>query len=206
MAHIDERTFLATAGDEIIVRTAAPDDAARLRAFLWAAAATTDQICTEPDEFPAEDAQERALLQTTWNQPDDIALMALVGGRIVGGRIVGGRIVGSLSFATPKRRRLNHAGFLGMLVAAPWRGKGIGTALLTMLIDWAKAHPTLEKLCLTVLVDNAAAIRLYEKLGFLGEGLRRGQVKHAENRYADELAMGLWVKAHSATSIRNNLP
>lgn len=52
-------------------------------------------------------------------------------------------------------------------------GKGIGTAFMTELIDIADNWLGLKRLELTVYVDNAPAIRLYEKFGFVSEGIRR---------------------------------
>ena len=46
---------------------------------------------------------------------------------------------------------------------------GIGTALLTHLLDVAKERG-LKKVHLTVRADNQRAIGLYKKFGFKGEG------------------------------------
>ncbi|MCL2420026.1 MAG: GNAT family N-acetyltransferase [Conexibacteraceae bacterium] len=53
---------------------------------------------------------------------------------------------------------------LAIAVAAPWRGRGVGTALLDGLIDRA-AETGLPALSLSVEFDNPA-LRLYERLGF----------------------------------------
>jgi ribosomal-protein-alanine N-acetyltransferase len=53
------------------------------------------------------------------------------------------------------------------------QGQGIGTQLLTLLIDEA-ARRGCRRLDLEVRADNATAIRLYERHGFTPIGLRRG--------------------------------
>ena len=55
---------------------------------------------------------------------------------------------------------------MDIIVTEKHRGKGFGTALMNSAKDWAK-----EQNCnfvnLDVLVNNSAAIRLYNKLGFI---------------------------------------
>jgi len=56
-------------------------------------------------------------------------------------------------------------------------GRGIGTAQLQSLIDWARGDPVVEKLCLFVHAANQTVIGLYKKMGFLEEGRRVRQVQ-----------------------------
>jgi putative acetyltransferase len=51
--------------------------------------------------------------------------------------------------------------------------RGIGSRLLAALTDAADNWLNLSRLELAVYVDNAAAVRLYEKFGFAVEGTRR---------------------------------
>ena len=51
--------------------------------------------------------------------------------------------------------------------------KVIGTALLKELVDLAENWVGVTRIELTVYTDNAAAIALYEKLGFVIEGTSR---------------------------------
>ena len=60
-------------------------------------------------------------------------------------------------------------GEIGMMVAADWRGRGVGTALVAAAVEWARAHG-LHKLALSVFPHNDAAIALYRKFGFVAEG------------------------------------
>ena len=85
----------------------------------------------------------------------------------------GDRVVGWCD-ATPKTHEtLRHCGMLGMGVAAPHRGMGIGTALLQTTVDAALARG-LTRIELIVRADNEAAIALYRRHDFELEGrLRR---------------------------------
>jgi GNAT superfamily N-acetyltransferase len=55
---------------------------------------------------------------------------------------------------------------LGIAVADSLQGQGIGTALLTRIVDWAREH-SLPAIYLMVVQDNDRAIRLYERYGFV---------------------------------------
>ncbi len=81
-------------------------------------------------------------------------------------------------------------GELGMMVAAPWRGKGVGGALLAVAIDWARGAE-LHKLMLEVFPHNEAAIALYRKLGFEQEGYLRRHVRRQNGELWDAILMGL---------------
>jgi RimJ/RimL family protein N-acetyltransferase len=81
-------------------------------------------------------------------------------------------------------------GELGMGVARQWRGRGVGTALLTEVIDWARAQG-LHKLILGVFAHNTAGIALYRKLGFVEEGRRVKQYRRTSGELWDSIEMGL---------------
>jgi putative acetyltransferase len=80
-------------------------------------------------------------------------------------------VVGNLGLHTfPNRPRRRHVGQLGMSVRDDWQGKGAGSALMKAAVDLADNWLNLNRLELEVYVDNAPAIRLYQKFGFGIEG------------------------------------
>ncbi len=79
---------------------------------------------------------------------------------------------------------------LGMMVAAPWRGKGVGTKLLEACIDYARTSGA-HKICLEVWPHNEAALALYEKHGFVREGYLRKQWRRRNGELWDSVVMGL---------------
>jgi ribosomal protein S18 acetylase RimI-like enzyme len=58
-----------------------------------------------------------------------------------------------------------HVGLFDITVAAPLRGQGIGTRLMTDLLRWGKERGA-HTAYLQVVKTNEAALRLYGKLGF----------------------------------------
>jgi ribosomal protein S18 acetylase RimI-like enzyme len=71
-----------------------------------------------------------------------------------------GTIVGTLRLYP---RETDHT--LGMLIAAGYRGQGLGTRLVADAVAWARARGS-AKIVLGVFPHNVAAQRLYESAGF----------------------------------------
>ena len=66
---------------------------------------------------------------------------------------------------------LGEADISNVAVDAAFRGQGVAFAMLSELIRRGEAVG-IEAFTLEVRVSNAAAIRVYEKLGFVSEGIR----------------------------------
>jgi ribosomal protein S18 acetylase RimI-like enzyme len=103
--------------------------------------------------------------------------------------LLDGRVVGWCDILPLERPTLAHGGTLGIGVARDFRGRGIGTALLQETLERAKAAG-LTRIELTVREDNLRAIALYEKLGFVREGLKRNAVR-LDGEYGNLVSMGL---------------
>jgi putative acetyltransferase len=101
------------------------------------------------------------------------------------------QIVGRLSIARDQHPASRHVADLGLMVAMSHRRRGIGTGLLEAALDWAR-HSEVRKLELHVFPHNEAAIRLYEKFGFVQEGYRRGHYRRG-NEYVDAILMAYFV-------------
>jgi RimJ/RimL family protein N-acetyltransferase len=155
------------AADAIEVRPAEDADRRSLALLFAAVAEERDGIASEP---PIEVDQRAA------NWLLDGTLVALSEGALVGELHVDASRFGF--------------GEIGMLVAADWRGRGVGTALLAAAIEWARTRG-LHKLSLSVFPHNDGAIALYRKFGFVEEGRRRNHIRRASGELWDVIEMGL---------------
>ncbi len=81
-------------------------------------------------------------------------------------------VIGMASLSRFEGRR-SHAGAIGMGVHDDYVGQGLGTRLLSSLLDVADDWWALRRVELTVNADNARAIDLYKRMGFEQEGLLR---------------------------------
>ncbi len=104
---------------------------------------------------------------------------------------VGDRVIGHLGVSREEGPATAHVASLGMSVAADWRARGVGSALLAEAFRWAR-WSGVEKLALSVYPDNEAALALYEKFGFAVEGRLSGHSKKSSG-YEDEIVMGRWL-------------
>ena len=84
-----------------------------------------------------------------------------------------GHVVGSTGLHPQAQLRRRHCAMLGISVAQPAQGQGVGTALLQALCDYADNWAQLLRLELTVFHDNERAIALYRRCGFVHEGTHR---------------------------------
>jgi len=107
-----------------------------------------------------------------------------------------GELVGNLGlFMDVMSHRRRHIARLGMAVADPWQGKGIGTQLLGAAVDLAESWLNVLRLELEVYTDNHAAIGMYKKNGFSIEGTKK----------ADAFRNGEFVDTHIMARIKPSL-
>lgn len=99
----------------------------------------------------------------------------------------GDRPVGSVYFRDidPQNNRAEYGIFIGEEDAA---GKGYGTLAAKGAVGYAGNTMRLHKLMLRVFADNAAAVRSYEKAGFVKEALLKDEIK-GEEGYRDLILM-----------------
>jgi len=158
------------ATDAIRVRPAGDGDRGALAVLFAAVAEERDGIATEPPV----DVEK---LAANWDL--DGTFVAVFEGEIVGELRVESSWYG--------------VGEIGMMVAAGWRGRGVGTALMVAAIDWARAQG-LHKLALSVFPHNDAAMALYRKFGFVEEGRRASHMRRANGELWDLIDMGLLLE------------
>ena len=70
----------------------------------------------------------------------------------------------------------NRVGELAIMIGSPYRGRGYGQEAMELLCDFCFQEMNLHKLKVSVLAFNAAAIRCYERCGFVREGLLKEEI------------------------------
>jgi RimJ/RimL family protein N-acetyltransferase len=163
------------------IRRARPGDAAALVALA-------DEIGAEPEGWlVAENSwrsvgEERRYLRTVTRYPHAAVFVAESDGRVVA----------RLSLARDPHPASSHVADLGLMVAASHRRQGIGRALLDTAFEWARASGV-RKLELHVFPHNTPALALYESLGFVREGVRKGHYQRG-GRELDAILMARRVE------------
>lgn len=79
-------------------------------------------------------------------------------------------VVGHLSIQVTQRPRRSHVADFGICVDARWHNRGIASALIRTMIDMCDNWLRVDRIELTVFVDNEPAVAVYKKYGFEIEG------------------------------------
>lgn len=85
----------------------------------------------------------------------------------------------------------NHVMTFGVMTVEKARGKGIAQALILHLIDFVKSDGV-KKLSIEALSTNPAALKLYEKLGFVQEGCQKAEF-YLDGKYVDNLIYAYFI-------------
>jgi ribosomal protein S18 acetylase RimI-like enzyme len=101
------------------------------------------------------------------------------------------RVVGWCDISPMEREGFTHRSTLGMGVHADFRRRGIGARLINEAISRAKEN-RLERVELEVFASNAPAIKLYEKAGFVVEGVKK-KARKLDGAYDDMVQMALFI-------------
>jgi GNAT superfamily N-acetyltransferase len=140
--------------------------------IMWLGAGDEDRyrevrlraLADAPQAFASTFERENGFSRDVWTSrltsDSAVYLLAVDDGRAVG--TASGRI----------EEQPGTAQLLGMWVAPEARGRGVGQALIEMIVDWARGRG-MERLGLWVTEANDPARALYEKSGFLPTGQRQ---------------------------------
>ena len=94
---------------------------------------------------------------------------------------------------------VNRSGQLHIMIGAKEnRGKGAGTFAVREMVRHGFNNLNLRRIVLGVLASNAHALAVYEKVGFVREGVKR-QAVYKNGTYVDLIMMGL-LRNESASS------
>lgn len=167
------------------IRVAVPEDAEVVLAHLHALYAHPDplMIPKQPDEVKIGLEDQRKMLASFATSPNSLFLIALEGERVVA----------NLDLKGHRYRAVAHVAELGIAIQADWRGRGLGGRLVGEAMAWAEANPIIRRIELKVYTDNAPAIALYQRFGFVTEGRRKGLVLY-QGRYCDDLIMARYFE------------
>jgi GNAT superfamily N-acetyltransferase len=160
----------------IEIRRIEPDEWKLLREVRLAA------LADAPSAFGSTYAREAGFAEDVWR--DRIAnagfFLAFDGAEPVG------LAAGRRDFAAPPTQRE----LVSMWVSRTARGRRIAGMLVEAVAAWARADGAGE-LSLWVVIDNGAARRAYERLGFVANGIRQPVVPDEPDRVEEQMLLTL---------------
>ncbi|MGJ9383087.1 N-acetyltransferase family protein [Salipaludibacillus sp. CF4.18] len=101
-------------------------------------------------------------------------------------------LVGYLIAIGGNARRKRYSAYIVIGILKAYRGQGIGTKLFNELEQWAASN-NIRRLELTVVTKNEGGLRLYKKVGFEMEGIKRNSL-FIDGDFVDEYYMSKLLK------------
>ena len=145
------RQFFTKDGDPFLLRPASPTDAKITQTNVQKVCA--EQIYLYTDTFVITTEWKQVLAKSIDEKNGQ--LLALVE--------VNEEVIGHLRVFPPwYGQKGRHVGEIGLLIIKPWRERGIGTAMVSYALEWAKIA-NFQKLIASVFSTNHRALNLFLK-------------------------------------------
>jgi L-amino acid N-acyltransferase YncA len=148
-----------------VIREARDDDWPR----IWP---IVHDVVTERRTFPYDPAMTEPEARRSWLLDPPARVVVAVDGE---------KVTGTANMYANRPGPGSHVASGSLMVAREARGTGVGRALATDLVDWARGSGFAAIQFNAVVEVNTAAIRLYESLGFVTLGTAPGAFRHPDH-------------------------
>jgi len=165
-------------GHELLFRSPREEDGETLLTYLKTVNGETPFLARDPEDVTMTPEQEQSFIRRTAESPTDMMVMVFCDGEHAGN----GSLMG---MGLPRCR---HRAELAVALYQRFGGMGIGTKTMELLLELARRQGW-EQLELEVVSDNAPALALYHKMGFIPCGTISCGMKYKNGTYADMVRM-----------------
>ena len=181
---IEERRVTTKKGMELKLRTPLPEDVKEILSFRREVAGETIYLTRYPYEIENSEEKEREIIGN-YLRAEHLGMMAIFDKE----KIVGLTSVSPVGLNFKTRHRASAE----LVVRKEYWNLGLGSYLLDMAVEMSE-NCGYERLELSVFADNARALRLYKKKGFVDCGQVPQAFKMMDGSYHDEilLSKNLW--------------
>jgi putative hydrolase of the HAD superfamily len=183
--------FTAIRTERLIIDRLLADDAAALVVYKSDPTVALHQGWTLPFDRPAAERLIAATFGDAWERGGQLAL------RLRRGELIGD-LIGDLMVSPVQG--VPHAVELGITVARPSQGQGLALEAVRGVVDALFQQGHVHRIIAYVAVANERSQRLFERAGFLREGLLRDSYRARDGSLIDEVLFGL--TRPSATAAR----
>ncbi len=176
------KTVTLKDGNTILFRKAEKSDAKDILAYLKKIGGETDYLSFGFEGVGIDVQKEEEVISRFSAATSSIMLVGILDGVIVTDGTLSGM----------HQSRFAHNAELGIGVLKEYWGRGVASALMTELLEYARENQYIERVFLTVMAENERAIALYKKFGFEQKGVRE-KFSKVNGRCLDAIYMDLEV-------------
>lgn len=169
-------------GERFLLREPTKEDAKDMIEYLNLVGGESDNLLFGKNEFRLSVEEEVEYISKISKDSNALMLIGIINGAIVS--------IAQISCLT--RKRIAHNSEIAISVRRDCWRKGIGSAVMEQLIQFAKEHPMVKNISLGVKASNHSAIMLYEKCGFTKVGIHKGYI-NINDVYDDLILMDLYL-------------
>ena len=185
---IQEFEFELKDGRKALVRSPKEEDVQEMLDYLRTSAGETEYLLRYPDEWDLVTEEEEKNWFDRMNRSDHEVMLVC---------LVDGKIAGNCTLSWRPLRKLKHRAGVGIALKKAYWGLGIGTRLLTELIQIAENQENLLQLELEFIEGNSRAQALYEKMGFRISGIRPNAILLQDGTFLNEYSMVRMISGSS---------
>ncbi len=162
------------------IRSAKEEDAEELSVIRLQIDGETENLDREPGEGYLGKEDFKEIIENDSTAANHLFLVA---------ETEEGKLAGFCRCEGSTLKRLSHKVEFGICILKEYWGYGIGKSLMQETLAWADSN-NIKKITLNVLETNEKAITLYQKSGFLVEGILRNDKLLSDGKYYNTVVMG----------------
>lgn len=165
---------------ELLIREAEVHDASSVIALLDQIGHESSFTSLDENGIAMSESEMELFIDQQAQSENQITLLAFLNDELVG----------VVNITADQRPRVRHIGDVFLGIKKAYWGNGLGSILMEEAIEWAQSSGSIRRLQLTVQKRNTAAVHLYEKMGFIIEGLQERGAYIEGGEFLDVYLMG----------------
>ena len=165
---------------DLLIREAEISDASEVIALLDQIGQESNFTSLDENGISMAESEMQIFIDKQAQSENQITLLAFLNDELAG----------IINMTADQRPRVRHIGDIFLGIKKAFWGFGLGSILMEEAIEWAKTSGVIRRLQLTVQKRNLVAIHLYEKMGFITEGLQERGACIERGEFLDVYLMG----------------
>ena len=165
---------------DLLIREAEISDASEVIALLDQIGQESSFTSLDENGLSISESEMQIFIDKQAQSENQITLLAFLNDELAG----------IINVTADQRPRVRHIGDIFLGIKKTFWGSGLGSILMEEAIEWAKTSGVIRRLQLTVQKRNLVAIHLYEKMGFITEGLQERGACIERGEFLDVYLMG----------------